>query len=254
VFSGIGRKLWQLLRVKNEHGNIHWKKEIFPYQWRIAISWISGYFIFQFFTPILFATEGAVIAGQMGMTLTILQGLVSIANIWFRTKIPLFSVLIAQLKFAELDSIFYKAVKQSIAVLLAGLLAFVAFYGVSGYNDLGIINRFLPFKPAAFMMLAILLQLCVDALSTYLRCHKKEPFLLLSMVTAVVTAIAIVVTIKFFDITIMTFTYSMILLAMVWTGYKIFKRKQAEWHTASTTTVKIISANNNELIKEVANG
>lgn len=50
-------------------------KEIFPYQWKIAISWISGYFIFQTFTPVLFATEGAIVAGQMGMTLQALNAI-----------------------------------------------------------------------------------------------------------------------------------------------------------------------------------
>lgn len=52
--------LVNLLKVKVAD-NINYIKEIFPYQWRIALSWISGYFIFQFFNPVLFATEGALL-------------------------------------------------------------------------------------------------------------------------------------------------------------------------------------------------
>jgi O-antigen/teichoic acid export membrane protein len=28
---------------------INWRKEIFPYQWKIAVSWMSGFFLFQLF-------------------------------------------------------------------------------------------------------------------------------------------------------------------------------------------------------------
>ena len=44
---------------------IDWLTEIWPMQWRIALSWISGYFCFSLFTPVLFHYHGAVIAGQM---------------------------------------------------------------------------------------------------------------------------------------------------------------------------------------------
>ena len=40
-----------------------------------------GYFIFQLFNPVLFATEGAVVAGQMGMTLAALNGIKHLFNL-----------------------------------------------------------------------------------------------------------------------------------------------------------------------------
>ena len=74
---------------------VQYMKEIFPFQWKIALSWISGYFIFQLFNPVLFATEGAVVAGQMGMTLAALNGIQSLSLSWLNTKVPLYSRLIA---------------------------------------------------------------------------------------------------------------------------------------------------------------
>lgn len=38
---------------KSQQGNL-WKDEILPMQWRIAISWLSGYFIFNLFNPVAF--------------------------------------------------------------------------------------------------------------------------------------------------------------------------------------------------------
>ena len=85
-------ELWRLLyglfkEPINE--TVSYMREIFPYQWKIALSWVSGYFIFQFFNPVLFATEGAVVAGQMGMTLQVLNAIQVFAMSWQNTKIPL---------------------------------------------------------------------------------------------------------------------------------------------------------------------
>ena len=70
---------------------IKYVDEIFPFQWRIAISWISGYLIYQLFTPVIFATGGAIIAGQIGMTLQVLNGIQALSMSWINTKIPLLS-------------------------------------------------------------------------------------------------------------------------------------------------------------------
>ena len=64
-FFKILKNIWMDSGIEK----VLYMKEIFPYQWRIALSWVSGYFIFQLFNPVLFATEGAKVAGQMGMTL-----------------------------------------------------------------------------------------------------------------------------------------------------------------------------------------
>jgi Polysaccharide biosynthesis protein len=41
-----------------ENTKISWRREIFPLQWKIALSWLSGYFIFILFTPVLFTFHG----------------------------------------------------------------------------------------------------------------------------------------------------------------------------------------------------
>ena len=91
---------------------VDYVKEIFPYQWKIALSWISGYFIFHLFTPVLFATEGSVIAGQMGMTMHALGAIQAFAMSWLGTKVPLYSQLIATKDYRSLDHLFGITLKQ----------------------------------------------------------------------------------------------------------------------------------------------
>ena len=57
-FKNLLLNIWRIPLIER----VNYRKEIFPYQWKIALSWISGYFIFQLFNPVLFATEGALVA------------------------------------------------------------------------------------------------------------------------------------------------------------------------------------------------
>ncbi len=73
AFVWLVRKRKLLLRLSRyqtgEH-RIRWAEEVWPFQWKIAVSWFCGYFIFWLFNPVLFAYRGPVEAGQMGMSLS----------------------------------------------------------------------------------------------------------------------------------------------------------------------------------------
>lgn len=217
---------------------VHYKSEIFPYQWKIALSWVSGYFIFQLFNPVLFATEGAVVAGQMGMTLAALNGILSLSLAWITTKIPLFSGLIAQKDYKQLDFTFNKTLNQSAIINFSALcflmiVVFVVRYFnilVSG-KSLG--DRFLNYLPMFFMMVPIFVNQFVAGWATYLRCHKKEPYLINSIVGGILCGLSTILLGKNYGVMGVTAGYCTITLAMLPWGYYIFKTKKAEWHKSS---------------------
>lgn len=214
---------------------VNYYKEIFPFQWKIAISWISGYFIYQLFNPILFAFEGAVIAGQMGMTLAILNGVQALSNSWMTTKIPKYSGLIAQRNFTTLDSLFKTTLKQSVFInftallLLFSIVEFIRFNSLSFFG-LDIISKILPNIPLLFLMLSVFINQFVFSWALYLRCHKKEPFLSYSVVMAVLVGLSTFFMTKFYGVNGMTFGYFAINLALFYWAYYIFKTKKLEWH------------------------
>lgn len=214
---------------------VHYCTEIFPYQWKIALSWISGYFIFQLFNPVLFATEGAVVAGQMGMTLAALNGILSLSLSWISTKVPLFSGLIAQKKYNQLDNIFNKTLKQSALINFAGLFFLMSVIFLIRYFNIEIGgklfgNRFLNYLPLFLMMVPIFLNQFINAWATYLRCHKQEPFLINSIVGGVLCALSTVLLGKYFGVMGVTLGYCLINIAFFPWGYYIFKTKKIEWH------------------------
>ena len=214
---------------------VNYRKEIFPYQWKIALSWISGYFIFQLFNPVLFATEGAVVAGQMGMTLAALNGIQSLSLSWITTKIPLFSGLIAQKNYLQLDTIFNRTLKQSVGInggllliMLLGIFVIRHYHIVIGGMDLG--NRFLPYIPMVLMMIPLFVNQFVSSWATYLRCHKQEPFLMNSIVGGILCCLSTVLLGKYFGVLGITGGYCFITCAMSFWGHWIFITKKSEWH------------------------
>jgi O-antigen/teichoic acid export membrane protein len=230
-FKTILKRIWNLM----DEWKIDYKSEIFPYQWKIALSWISGYFIFQLFNPVLFATEGAVVAGQMGMTLALLNGIQNLSMSWMTTKVPLFSQLIALKDYLQLDKIFNKTFKQLLFINAIGLFVmFLGIYITRAYNitihSIYLGERFLDYIPMLLMMGALFLNQFIFAWATYLRCHKQEPMLWQSVTVGILCMISTIVFGKLFGVKGITTGYFFItIIAFVWAN-RTFNQKKKEWH------------------------
>ena len=107
-----------------------WRREIWPFQWRIAVSWMSGYFVFQLFNPLLFKTHGPIVAGQMGMSLQIIAAMNGAALAWITTKAPTYGQLVASRQIKQLDTLFFRGFCQSFVFLLVVVISvwWVLFY------------------------------------------------------------------------------------------------------------------------------
>ena len=235
----VFRKRFYKIFVNLVHTNITERvgyfREIFPYQWKIALSWVSGYFIFQFFNPVLFATEGAVVAGQMGMTLQALNAIQSLSFSWINTKIPFFSKLIALNNYTKLDIMFTQTLKQMTSVCSSMLLLFLIFIWFLNHFQLEVngsilANRFLGYFPTILMCVPIFLQQFTGAWATYLRCHKKEPFIINSIVGGLLCMASTLVFGHLYGLYGITIGYCCIQILLCFWAYKIFIIKKYEWH------------------------
>lgn len=217
------------------HISIDYMKEIFPYQWKIALSWISGFFTFQLFNPILFAVEGSVSAGQMGMTISAANGIQAVLLSWINTKIPLFSGLIEQKKYVELDKVFNANFKRIILLgiglsVILVLFVFSLQFGLWGDYAIKFGVRFLSLTPLTLMTFAIFLQVPVASWATYLRCHLQEPFLVNSVVLGFLSLLFAFIFGNFFGSMGLAVGYFIIqCISIVW-GYNIYINKRNEWH------------------------
>jgi O-antigen/teichoic acid export membrane protein len=235
AFSYRGRLLAFLYRARGADVISYWR-EVFPYQWKISLSWISGYFIFQLFNPVIFATEGARTAGQMGMTLTVLTGISSLSISWITTKIPAFSTLIALTRFDELDRLFNRTFRQLLLVNLAMLLLFSTGVYALGVLGIGLATRFLEMPLLLLMCSATFFNQFAFSWATYLRCHKQEPYLVNSLVTGALTALSTLLMGRHFGVLGVASGYAFIILFVCtpW-GLWIFNSKKRQWHAIRVT-------------------
>lgn len=230
-FYRILKNIWSSIDLDK----ISYRKEIFPYQWRIALSWISGYFIFQLFNPVLFATDGAKVAGQMGMTMAALNGIQALTLSWINTKVPLMSGLIAQKKYSELDGIFQRTMKQMLLIGISGLLFFILLIYIIQVNNIHIGNidigdRFLPVIPVVLMAWSVFTVFPVSAWGTYLRCHKREPLMWNSIIIGLLCCFSTLGVGGKYGLWGIVVGFSVIrLISLIWV-FNIYKKKKMEWH------------------------
>lgn len=235
ILIGDKKKLLIFIWKKIDIYTVNYRVEIFPFQWKIALSWISGYFIFQLFNPVIFATEGPVVAGQMGMTIAVLNAILMFTLSWVTTKVPVFSGLIAKREFKQLDKLFNQTLLQSTVLNIISLVSFFSLIFMLRYFNITIGgkqfgDRFLPYLPMLFMMIPILLNHVLAAWATYLRCHKKEPMLVQSVVIGILCTLSTVLLGRNFGIIGITSGYMLItVLSFIWT-YFIFQTNKKEWH------------------------
>lgn len=223
--------LADLVPFRWESTAISWRREVWPFQWRIALSWLSGYFSFQLFNPALLAFHGAVAAGQMGMSSTVMAALWTMAFAWVNTKAAPFGSLIARRDFEQLDRMFFAALWQSFSVVSLGGAAFwVAGYSLHRLQH-PLSQRLLEPIPLGLLIVASILQYVVSAEAVYLRAHKQEPFLGLSLLNGCLIGLSTYFLGRQFGATGMMAGYCAITLVVgVGGGSWIFARKRRLWH------------------------
>ena len=181
------RLLTGLLRYPAGDASIRWRCEVWPFQWRIAVSWMCSYLTIQVFIPILFALRGPVEAGQMGMSLSITGYMTSLVLPWISTKATPFGRMIAERRFQGLDQLFLRTLGQALAVFC--MIALAAGLGVSLLTVAAprLAARMVSPQLFALLLVAAGANCVVQSLGTLLRSFKREPFLAQSLAVASLT-------------------------------------------------------------------
>jgi hypothetical protein len=181
------RLLIGLLRYPVRGAAIEWSREVWPFQWRIAVSWMCSYFTVQIFIPIIFASRGAVEAGQIGMSISITAYLTVLALAWTSPKATPFGHLIARRQFEALDRLFLRTLAQSLSAFAIVALGACGVSAMLSAKAPELAARMV--SPRLFAVLAVAAgaNCVVQNLGTFLRCFKREPFFIQSLVVASLT-------------------------------------------------------------------
>ncbi len=166
-----------------------WHAPFWNFQWRIALSWISGLFIFSIFSPLLLVYGGSIIAGQFGLGLHIFRSLAAISNSFMEVRQPLFGKLISEGEISKLDETYKKTLFMTlISFFASGLFLLTMIWLVGSYTDI-FIERLPNIFLLGVMFFVGVAYLIRMSQATYLRAHKEEPFLKVELSNALVTGL-----------------------------------------------------------------
>ena len=194
-------KYWNFFKTlvlsKSLGPTISWKNELLPFQWRIATSWISGYFSFQLFTPILFKFHGPEVAGQFGMTWSMIRMLGHLPHSWFGPKIPTLAIFVAKKQFDKLHKLFWKVFKiivilvLGLSILIWGGVYFLKAPDIMFLNKLS--ERLLTPTTVAILLIAQSFQIFAMPFGAYLRTFKKDPLVYLSIISSIAILLSTII-------------------------------------------------------------
>lgn len=217
---------------------ISWREEILPMQWRIALSWIAGYLIYQLFNPLLFRYQGATVAGQMGMSMNIASIALTVSIAWISTKFPTYGTLIQKQEYTELDTVAWRSTCQALffSVVLSILVFAMVCILKSYFPVYG--RRVLSLSAIGALLANNVIMLLITSMAGYLRAHKSEPLLATSVIGAFAIACSAWICARYFSAESMTYSILGVnlLLGFPLTAY-VFIRKRSEWHVVPLNTV-----------------
>lgn len=167
---------------------LRWRHDVFPLQWRIALSWVSGYFIFNLFTPAVFAHDGPREAGRLGMALGIFSAVSLVGMSWIGAKASTFTMLIARGERSALNALFRQVASRSVVATTALSLGVVAAGTLLRLWQVPLSERLPDPAVLACLALATSVNSFVSAAAVFMRAHREEPMLAISVLVAVLAA------------------------------------------------------------------
>ena len=212
-----------------QHGEVSWAREIWPFQWRIAVSWMSGYFVFDLINPVAFYFCGPVAAGQLGMSFQLIRIIYNVAVTWVNTKSPKFGMLIAARAWTELDALWRRSTVQSFLICLLGMGSLLLAIPFIGLLLPKVPTRLAPLAVNAWLAGAMLIQTLIGAMANELRAHKREPFMWIAVVNAILSVAFILPFVHFWGITGEAMGFALAMWAIFIPACQIYRVKRLEY-------------------------
>ena len=167
--------------------SFNWKEDLLPMQWRIALSWASGYLLFQSLTPIVMLNRGADEAGRVGLAIAGFNAVISLGMSWINAKGPAIATFIAKKNLYEARKLYIEnSIYTTSLVFLGSCIIVLIKFFFTEENFGGFIR--LPDLPAIIALTVnSIINSIIFAAAVFMRAHKVEPMVAVSLVGGVIS-------------------------------------------------------------------
>jgi len=192
---------------------VSWTRDIWPLQWRYALSWSAGILINALYVPVVFNYLGPAEGGRFGLSMSILNFIFMTTTMLTGAKSPKLAMFFGQRRFGEMR---HELRNMTLLTLLGFILLSAGLLGVAlflGSTHSRFANRLISPYLLAIALLGVLGNAIFTVSSTFARSLNAEPFVTLSIVQGAVTAVLLPSVTKFFGIQGSLYVYSFLWLA-----------------------------------------
>lgn len=186
---------WLILRRRRLLGSIWqaydgkhfqlWRSEVLPFQWRLGVSWLSGYLVFQLLNPLVFRLSSPSDAGRLGMSLMTVQGILTIGISVMRAKAPALGNYIAKGDRIQVNKVWKRGFWQSVILTAIGATTLLLVLGALQMKESPFAYRVMPLFWMTVLAVATVINSAAQAISIYLRAYKEEPLMVSSIGVAI---------------------------------------------------------------------
>jgi hypothetical protein len=159
-----------------------WMKESWPFQWKIGLSWLSGFLIFRAFSPLIMYEKGPVLAGQFGLAIAMMNLLISITLAWPMSQTARYTSMLVGRRFRELDAEFPVILLRSTVLSAIGTTALILLLWFAREQGMVFAERLTAPAMTAVILSCAVVHHIVGCIAVFLRAEGREPMLIPSLV------------------------------------------------------------------------
>jgi len=228
IFISFGR-FWKFMAqlLKISKGVVfNWKRDLLPYFSHFGVCVLCGFFSLQIFTPLMHYFHGPVYSGKVGITITLVSAINGLANIWMYTIIPKINMLVANHAKEALDALFKKRCMLSVVTYIfitGGVFIFLKLFG-NYWIIPRIASRFLTYPAIISLLVSYFVLMIENNWALYIRGHKHEAYMSVSIIATVLTVISTVLIGKYLSPQLFFTGFLAVRLILFPVDYMIFKR------------------------------
>lgn len=170
---------------------VRWMRDVWPFQWKIGVSGMSGFLIFRAFAPVVLFAQGPEAAGSFGLAISLMNLLIAVSSSWPMSRAARYSSLAAARRFNELHGEYPRMVGASTVAAIFGTAAAIALIAVARSNGLAFALTLPEPRTTIIILATSIVHHIVICFGVVLRAEGREPLLIPSVVGGLVTVLAI---------------------------------------------------------------
>jgi hypothetical protein len=210
-------------------GYREWYQEVWPFQWKIGLSALNGFLVFQAINPIVLAEQGPTVAGQFGFSLAIMNMVLMVTTVWPISKAAHYGNLISTKQFDTLRHGFWQVTLPSSLLALCAALGISIVLGCLTILKIPHLDRLADWLTTSTLLAAAVVHHIVHCCAVVLRAERREPLLLINIIGGILTVFALWLSARFGNPHAIAATNLCCTLAGLLLVYFIFRRRMAFW-------------------------